>query len=84
MNSPCYLWPQRVPDLDRLTNARLKLNGTPPASVTLGRVIYHPEGIVLPQPGLVFETAWQQMALGLCMRARSVMARMAVSPGARR
>ena len=31
-----------------LTKARLKLNGTPPASVTLGRVIYHPKGIVLP------------------------------------
>ena len=37
------------PDLDQmLAKARLKLNGTPPASVTLGRVIYHPEGIVLP------------------------------------
>ena len=36
-------------DLDQmLTKARLKLNGTPPSSVTLGRVIYHPEGIVLP------------------------------------
>jgi hypothetical protein len=36
-------------DLDQmLTKARLKLNGTPPASVTLGRAIYHPEGIVLP------------------------------------
>jgi hypothetical protein len=34
-------------DLDQmLTKARLKLNGTRPASVTLGRVIYHPEGIV--------------------------------------
>ncbi|HEY6311414.1 MAG TPA: 2'-5' RNA ligase family protein [Streptosporangiaceae bacterium] len=37
------------PDLDQiLAKARLKLNGTAPASVTLGRVIYHPEGIVLP------------------------------------
>ena len=37
------------PDLDQmLTKARLKLNGIAPASVTLGRVIYHPEGIVLP------------------------------------
>jgi len=37
------------PDLDQmLTKARIKLNGTPSASVTLGRVIYHPEGIVLP------------------------------------
>lgn len=36
-------------DLDQmLTKARLKLNGTLHASVTLGRVIYHPEGIVLP------------------------------------
>jgi len=36
-------------DMDQmLAMARLKLNGTPPASVTLGRVIYHPEGIVLP------------------------------------
>jgi 2'-5' RNA ligase len=36
-------------DLDRmLTKAKLKLNGTVPASVTLGRVIYNPEGIVLP------------------------------------
>jgi 2'-5' RNA ligase len=36
-------------DLDQmLTKARLKLNGTAPQTVTLGRVIYHPEGIVLP------------------------------------
>ena len=36
-------------DLDQmLTKTRLKLNGTPTASVTLGRVIYHPDGIVLP------------------------------------
>jgi 2'-5' RNA ligase len=36
-------------DLDQmLAKARLKLNGTPPASVTLGRVIYYAEGIVLP------------------------------------
>ncbi len=36
-------------DLDQmLTKARLKLNDTPPATATLGRVIYHPEGIVLP------------------------------------
>jgi 2'-5' RNA ligase len=36
-------------DMDQmLTNARLKLNGTAPQTVTLGRVIYHPEGIVLP------------------------------------
>ena len=37
------------PDLDQmLTKARLKLNGTPPPNVTIGRVICHPEGIVLP------------------------------------
>lgn len=36
-------------DMDQmLSKARLKLNSTAPASVTLGRVIYHPEGIVLP------------------------------------
>jgi hypothetical protein len=36
-------------DLDQMvTKARLKLNGTASTSVTLGRVIYHPEGIVLP------------------------------------
>jgi 2'-5' RNA ligase len=36
-------------DLDRmLSAARLKLNGTEPQTVTLGRVIYHSEGIVLP------------------------------------
>jgi len=36
-------------DLDQmLATARLKLTGTPPATVELGRVIYHPEGIVLP------------------------------------
>jgi 2'-5' RNA ligase len=31
-----------------LTKARLKLNGTVPPTVALGRVIYHPEGILLP------------------------------------
>jgi 2'-5' RNA ligase len=31
-----------------LAKARLKLNGTAPPAVTLGRVIYHPEGILLP------------------------------------
>jgi hypothetical protein len=31
-----------------LTKAKLKLNGTVAASVTLGRVIYNREGIVLP------------------------------------
>jgi 2'-5' RNA ligase len=37
------------PDLDQmLTKARLKLNGTARASVTLGRVVYDPEGIILP------------------------------------
>ena len=37
------------PDLEQmLTKARLELNGIAPPSVTLGRVIYHPEGIVLP------------------------------------
>jgi 2'-5' RNA ligase len=36
-------------DLDQmLSKARGKLNGTVPQTVTLGRVIYHPEGIVLP------------------------------------
>jgi 2'-5' RNA ligase len=36
-------------DLDQmLSEARLKLNGTAPQTVTLGPVIYHPEGIVLP------------------------------------
>ena len=36
-------------DMDQmLTRARLKLNGTTPTTVTLGRVIYHPEGILLP------------------------------------
>jgi 2'-5' RNA ligase len=36
-------------DLDQmLSRARLKLNSTAPQRVTLGRVIYHPEGIVLP------------------------------------
>lgn len=50
-------------DLDEmLTKARLKLNGTAPVTVTLGRVIYHPEGIVLamsPASALapVFEAA---------------------------
>jgi 2'-5' RNA ligase superfamily len=50
-------------DLDQmLTKARLMLNGTPSASVTLGRVIYHPEGIVLPMTpastlGPIFEAA---------------------------
>ena len=44
----------RAPDLTRadmdqmLSKARLKLNGMPPQKVTLGRVIYHPEGIMLP------------------------------------
>jgi hypothetical protein len=31
-----------------LSETRLKLNGTAPQTVTLGPVIYHPEGIVLP------------------------------------
>lgn len=50
-------------DLDQmLSAARLKLNGTEPQTVTLGRVIYHSEGIVLPmspEGGLapVFEAA---------------------------
>jgi len=36
-------------DLDQMLRAaRLKLNGTAPQTVTLGRVIYHSEGIVLP------------------------------------
>jgi 2'-5' RNA ligase len=36
-------------DMDQmLTKARLKLNGIAPSAVTLGRVIYHPEGILLP------------------------------------
>jgi 2'-5' RNA ligase len=36
-------------DLDQmLGKARLKLNGLAPLTVALGRVIYHPEGIVLP------------------------------------
>jgi 2'-5' RNA ligase len=36
-------------DMDQmLTKARLKLNGTMPTTVTLSRVIYHPEGILLP------------------------------------
>jgi hypothetical protein len=36
-------------DLDQmLAKARLNLSGTAPQTVTLGRVIYHPEGIVLP------------------------------------
>jgi|tagenome__1003787_1003787.scaffolds.fasta_scaffold20974350_1 2'-5' RNA ligase len=36
-------------DLDQmLSRARLKLNGTARQTVTLGRVIYHAEGIVLP------------------------------------
>jgi hypothetical protein len=36
-------------DLDQmLGKARLKLNGIAPQTVALGRVIYHPEGIVLP------------------------------------
>ena len=36
-------------DLDQmLSKARVKLNGTAPQTVTLGRVIYHSEGIVLP------------------------------------
>lgn len=36
-------------DLDQmLTKARLNLIGAAPQTVTLGRVIYHPEGIVLP------------------------------------
>ncbi len=36
-------------DLDQmLAKARLELNGTPPTSVTLDRVVYHPAGIVLP------------------------------------
>jgi len=36
-------------DMDQmLTKARLKLNGTAPPTVALGRVMYHPEGIVLP------------------------------------
>ena len=36
-------------DMDQmLTKARLKLNGTAPPTVALGRVIYHPEGILLP------------------------------------
>lgn len=47
---------------EMLTKARLKLNGTAPVTVTLGRVIYHPEGIVLamsPASALtpVFEAA---------------------------
>ena len=36
-------------DMDQmLAKARLKLNGTAPLTVALGRVIYHPEGILLP------------------------------------
>jgi len=36
-------------DLDQMLKAaRLKLNGAVPQTVTLGRVIYHSEGIVLP------------------------------------
>lgn len=36
-------------DLDQMLRvARLKLNGAAPQTVTLGRVIYHSEGIVLP------------------------------------
>lgn len=36
-------------DLDQmLSTAKLKLNGTAPQEVALGRVIYHAEGIVLP------------------------------------
>jgi 2'-5' RNA ligase len=36
-------------DLDQmLAKARLKLSGITSETVTLGRVIYHPEGIVLP------------------------------------
>lgn len=36
-------------DLDQmLTKARLELNGTVSVTVALGRVIYHPEGILLP------------------------------------
>lgn len=36
-------------DIDQmLKKARLKLNGTAPPTVALGRVIYHPEGILLP------------------------------------
>jgi 2'-5' RNA ligase len=35
-------------DMDQmLAKARLKLNGTVPPTVALGRVIYHPEGILL-------------------------------------
>jgi hypothetical protein len=36
-------------DLDQMVStAKLKLSGTAPQKVTLGRVIYHAEGIVLP------------------------------------
>jgi hypothetical protein len=36
-------------DMDQmLTKASLKLSGTAPPTVALGRVIYHPEGILLP------------------------------------